>query len=314
MPLDHYVSQVHLKQFCNRDTRHLAVIRKRDLKTFPARTQDVCRIEDGSTNSYLTHDRAVEDFLKTIEPHYDEALNRIRAGHFDQDSVYVVAGFTAYVMSCSPTGMRLYAGHLRNMVEAETIALDRLGKLPPMPKSLGNSVKEAIESGKVLVTIDEKYPQAIGIAQIMERTALLGNLRWEVLSNRQHDNPFLSSDYPIAMEMTGDPRVLNKLVPLAPDLAIRMVPDISMDTSKVTLDFKDFRYRTRTPSVGEIRNINRLTVRCAEDLVFCSLASDWLMRFIAKNRSFRLEMLNDRFPTETGTLLLSRQRIVSMRE
>jgi hypothetical protein len=48
MPLDHYVSQVHLKQFCKPASRHLFAVRKGDMKAFCARTKDVCRIEDGS--------------------------------------------------------------------------------------------------------------------------------------------------------------------------------------------------------------------------------------------------------------------------
>jgi hypothetical protein len=310
MPLDHYVSQVHLKQFCNRDTRHLAVVRKRDLKSFPARTQDVCRIEDGSTNSYLVHNRAIEDFLKTVEPHYDEALDTIRAGKPDHDSVYVIAGFTAYVMSCSPTGMRLYASPLRNIVESEAISLDRLGELPPLPAVLGGSVKEAIETGKVRVEVDEKYSQALGIAQILERTALFGNARWEILRVRNDDSLFLSSDYPIAMEFTSKPHVVNRLIPLAPDLAIRMVPDTGPRTSEATLDFADFRYCVRSPSAGESRNINRTIVRCAEDLVFSSRAADWLVRFVSKNRRFQLDILNDSIQMESGTLFRGRQLVV----
>jgi hypothetical protein len=69
MPLDHYVSQVHLKNFYSPALGDLMnAMRKPDLKAFPCRAQDVCRIEDGSTNAYLRSDRAIEEFLKNIEP------------------------------------------------------------------------------------------------------------------------------------------------------------------------------------------------------------------------------------------------------
>jgi hypothetical protein len=52
MPLDHYVSQVRLKQFNSPALDGLMhAIRKTDLKRFPARSRDVCRIEDGGTNA-----------------------------------------------------------------------------------------------------------------------------------------------------------------------------------------------------------------------------------------------------------------------
>jgi hypothetical protein len=310
MPLDHYVSQVHLKQFRNPETRLLSVVRKSNLKSFPTRTQDVCKIEDGSTNSYLIHDRAVEEFLTSIEPYYDGALEQFRSGKPSKDAVYVMGGFAAYVASCSPTGMRLQASPLRHMVESEAILLERIGKLGPPPPQLGASVFDALTSGKLKVTVDEKYPQAIGILNILQSTATLGNFRWEILKNRHTGSPFLTSDYPIAMEMTRDVRVLNRIVPLAPDIAIRIVPSLDLDLGSATFDFKTFRYRVVNVSEGQVQHVNRLIVRCAEDFVFCSQDCDWHKKLTERNRHFGLEMLNDRFPIERGVLLLARQRIV----
>ena len=63
MPLDHYVSQVHLKKFYSPALgNRMYAIRKSDLKVFTPRSEDVCRIMDGSTNAYLREDRAIEGF------------------------------------------------------------------------------------------------------------------------------------------------------------------------------------------------------------------------------------------------------------
>src|ERR1035441_5241978 len=68
MPLDHYVSQVHLKQFFSLALgSRLYATKKSDLKSFQCHSKDVCRIEDGSTNAYLINDRAIEEFLRGIE-------------------------------------------------------------------------------------------------------------------------------------------------------------------------------------------------------------------------------------------------------
>ena len=108
MPLDHYVSQVHLRQFYSPALGHrLYAIRKTDLRTFTSRSEDVCRIPEGSTNAYLRDPRAVEEFLKTIEPKYNAALDKLRTGAVDQECVYTIAGFVAYVVTCSPAGVRL---------------------------------------------------------------------------------------------------------------------------------------------------------------------------------------------------------------
>jgi hypothetical protein len=72
MALDHYVSQVYLKNFYSPALDGLMyALRKSDLKRFPTKSQDVCRIEEGSTNAYLTKDRAIEEFLKEVEPRYN---------------------------------------------------------------------------------------------------------------------------------------------------------------------------------------------------------------------------------------------------
>jgi hypothetical protein len=54
MALDHYVSQVHLKNFYSPALNGMMyAIRKSDLKRFQTRSKNVCRIEEGSTNAYL---------------------------------------------------------------------------------------------------------------------------------------------------------------------------------------------------------------------------------------------------------------------
>ena len=50
MALDHYVSQVHLKQFFSPALgSRLYATKKSDLKSFQCHSKDVCRIEEGST-------------------------------------------------------------------------------------------------------------------------------------------------------------------------------------------------------------------------------------------------------------------------
>ena len=84
MALDHFVSQVHLKNFYSPKLGSLMyAIRKSDLKLFTPNERSVCRIENDSTNSYLREDRAVEEFLKRIEPRYNVALEKLLADKID---------------------------------------------------------------------------------------------------------------------------------------------------------------------------------------------------------------------------------------
>src|SRR6266480_1785572 len=135
MALDHYVSQVHLRNFYSPALgSRMYAIRKSDLKSFECRSRDVCRIEDGSTNSYLIHDRAIEDFLRDVEPKYNASVAKLRTGKIDQECIYVVAGFVSFITSCTPAAMRIHSEPLKRLVETEAAVLDRNGMLPKAPE------------------------------------------------------------------------------------------------------------------------------------------------------------------------------------
>ena len=313
MPLDHYVSQVHLKNFYSSTLGELMyATRKSDLKSFKCNSQSVCRIEDGSTNEYLINDRAVEDFLLGVEPKYNASVAKLRTNKVDDESIYALAGFVAYVASCSPAAVRIHAGPLKATVESEAAILDRQGVLGKSPPSLGGkSLSELLADGTVRVDVDPKYPQAMGIANILHHVSAFGNAQWEVLHNVDASSPFFTSDFPIAIEPTDDPRVLSKVVPLAPDLAVRITPRIEMSGAQPDLSFGKFSHRQRSPGRQEILGINRLLVRCAEDIVFYRDDHKWIEPFITKNRHYRIETIVRQIPHGTGFLNISSQQIVS---
>jgi Protein of unknown function (DUF4238) len=208
MPLDHYISQVHLRKFYSPALgKRMYAIRKADLKAFTSDSDSVCRIMDGSTNAYLREERAIEDFLKTIEPNYDNALDKLIAGEIDKQCIYTIASFVAYVITCSPAGMRILSGPLKSSVGTTAAMMEAQGSLPPSPAELGGvSLTELLRDGAIEVKINPKFPQAIGIESILELAASFGNLKWEILHNKFDDNPFFTSDFPAAIEKTDDPR------------------------------------------------------------------------------------------------------------
>jgi hypothetical protein len=312
MALDHYVSQVHLRRFYSPSLggKQMHVIRKSNGAEFPSKSASVCRIEEGNTNTYLTEVRGIEEFLKTIEPRYNEAVEKLARRELNAECVYVIAGFAAYVMSCSPTSMRIHSESLKAILENTAENLDALGVIPPPAPALGGeSLTGLLQSGAVKINVDTKYPQAMGIAAILALTARLGNGKWEIL---RCDGPgsFFTSDFPAAIERTRDVRVLNRIVPLTPDLAVRICPDISLDKGDCDLSFRHFGYRMRRINRTETRALNQLIVRCAEDLIFFRDKEPWVRSFVRKNSGFRVEAQTQTFEDEQRTLLLSRQRIV----
>jgi len=312
MPLDHFIPQVHLKRFysCALGDRMYA-IRKSDLRAFTPNAKVVCGINDGSTNAYLREHRAIEEFLKTIEPNYNAALEKLAAGKIDAECIYTIAGFVAFVITCPPAGMRIRSGPLKSIVETTAAILEEQGAFPSPPTELGGTtLAELLSSGAVNVTIDPKYPQAIGISSILQHAATFGNFKWEILHNGFDDCPFFTSDFPAAIENSEDPRILNRIVPLAPDLAVRIKPDLAVERAGADFSFANFGYRMCAVSRAEVVRLNRLIVRCAEETIFYRDDRHWVQPFIAKNWRYRIEPYTYELATPTGKVLISTQRVV----
>lgn len=286
-------------------------MRKSDLKTFTPNARVVCRINDGSTNAYLQNNRVIEELLKTIEPRYDAALDMLFTRKISAECIYTIAGFIAYVFTCSPGGMRICSEPLKKEVEIQASILDAHNALPPPPPVLaGTSLIELLQRGDVEIVIDPKFPQAIGISGMLELTARFGNCKWEILQNKFDDSPFFTSDFPVAIEVTDDPRTLNRIIPLAPNLALRIIPDRMFDTRRADFTFANFTSHSRKVNRQEVMKINRLIVRCAEETVFYRDDHPWVQPFIAKNRYYRIEASTREITTPSGKLAFSAQTVV----
>jgi Protein of unknown function (DUF4238) len=314
MALDHYVSQVHLKHFYSPALGgRMFAVRKSNGNAFTPDAESVCRIEEGSTNAYLTHDRAIEDFLKGVEPQYNAAIKKLLAGEIDPECIAVIAGFAAYVMTCSPAAMRIQTAPLKAALERSARAMDAANVLPPPPAALGGAnLTELLQSGKLDFTVDPKYPQAIGIANVQKMTLMLGNSAWEILRNPFDDCPFFTSDFPAAIEESDNPHALSRIIPLTPNLAIRIRRDISLKRDLDDPPLRRFRHRVRRIGREELGAVNRLLVQCAEDLVFYRDDHPWVKPFIKKNACYRVETEIQTPPDSRGAPR-ARLRIVARR-
>ena len=111
--------------------------------------------------------------------------------------------------------------------------------------------------------------------------------------------------------MSDDSRIVNRIVPLAPDLAIRIRPDLTIERGRDDLTFENFVYHIRNIDHVELSKINRLIVQCVEETVFYRDDRPWVQPFVAKNRHYRIEPISQRVPTPDGSYLISTQRIVA---
>lgn len=290
-------------------------IRKSDLKLFTPHARSVCRIEEGNTNSYLREDRIIEEFLKRIEPRYNSAIKKLISDRIDPECIFVIAGFIAYVSTCSLAGMRILAESLKPVVEDVASIIDSRGSLlPPPPQLGGKSLTELLQNDTLRIRINPKYPQAIGIQSILFFTASYGNFDWDILINSFEDSPFFTSDFPIAIERGTNPDILNRIVPLAPSLAIRIRPNLSYKRERADFSCSHFRRTIRKLDRSKVMNINRLIVRCAETTVFFRDNYDWVSSFVKKNSGYHVETKSERIPYRKGNTIRTTQEITKTTE
>lgn len=287
-------------------------MRKADLATYSCDSRSQCRIEDGSTNSYLQEPRVIEEFLKDVEPRYNTALEQLRAGKPDVASIFAIAGFAAYVDGCSPAGMRIQSVPMRSSLEIAAELLERDGQIPPSPPELGGEpLSKLLRSGRAQFTIDPKYPQSIGIQTIVRRLSIWGNSRWDIIINEDRDSPFFTSDYPIGIEPGEQPGVVNRIVPLAPNLALRIKPDLG-ERGIVDLEFRNLRARRVMATKQQIVAINTAIVKVAETTVYSSVDRPWIRGFVQKYADFHVEPKTMKLPygvsyMSVATMVVSRR-------
>jgi hypothetical protein len=126
--------------------------------------------------------------------------------------------------------MRIHSGPLKGTLEATAKVLDAQGKIPLAPAALGGkSISELLADSAIKFDIDPKFPQALGVTTLLGRLSIFGNSKWDILLNDHPTSTFFTSDYPIAIESDPDPRILRRIVPLAPDIAVRIIPDLKLE-------------------------------------------------------------------------------------
>jgi hypothetical protein len=101
---------------------------------------------------------------------------------------------------------------------------------------------------------------------------------------------------------------------LAPNIAVRIKPDIGLSGTKPDITFAKFSARSRHIKRAEVIEINRLLVRCAEDLIFFRDDRKWVEGFVSRNRRYRIEPVTHKLPRGTGHLLVSTHRILPQAE
>jgi hypothetical protein len=91
-------------------------------------------------------------------------------------------------------------------------------------------------------------------------------------------------------------------------------PDIRLSGTKPDVTVAKFNATSSHLKRAGVLAINRLLVRCGEELIFFRDDREWVEGFVSKNRRYRIEPVSHKLPHGTGHLLVSTHRIFEQPE
>jgi hypothetical protein len=104
---------------------------------------------------------------------------------------------------------------------------------------------------------------------------------------------------------------MNRIVPLSPDLAVRLAPGITaLRRGRGTSARGERRHRT----VGghEVVEVNRTIVRCVEEIVFFRDDAPWVPAVVEHNGAYRVVADARRIPKGRGYLLVTSMMVAKV--
>ena len=296
MRKDHYVARTYLKHFADEKLGGmLHAYRKSDGAEFRCRPKDVCHEWDGDLNAaYLVHPQLLGDFRKIFEPHWNAAMGALKSCSITASDKFILSAGLANFVAATPAfrrcGVEMHNRFTEGNLRFAKKMKEKHGGLPNLPID----AIELLEKGEIRLDTDPDYIKAMTTRQLLEQAWAIYNQDWFVIQNHS-SHLFLTSDNPAAVLESGDIRKpMTHVLPVTPKLSV------SVTCTNLKLKPFDAARDLGTPPLGEIRYgrvdaagakmINKLIVRCAEDVVFSSEASSGVAALVKKYARHRVVM------------------------
>lgn len=298
MARDHFIAKTYLKHFGDASRGHqLRAYRKSVHQDFPCFPADVCHEWDGDLNPAFLQNRPgmLGDFRAIFEPHWDHALAGMAARDISRGDKFAASGLYANLMTSTPGWRRLMTTILDHR-HVSTLrfkhAMNR--KHGIVNEELAEGV-ELLDQGKIRLETDPAYTKARLTRRMLHIAWLAYNQDWQILHN-DTACPFVTSDNPVALlNIRGVPPC--RFLTMTPKLCLRIAFKNSGFKPLDDHDEPGIAFAQR-PN-GVIRHtavhtryakmINKLVVRCAEDLVFSSQINSGIAKVVRRNAKFRME-------------------------
>jgi hypothetical protein len=214
---------------------------------------------------------------------------------------YLIAGYWAYLSTCTPTWQRV-ATEIQQAELDETYLERFVAYAEAHPEEYPRAAEylPLVKEGSLKAEIDGNYPKAVVTAQLLEHQRCLYHQEWNVVWNNT-DELFLTSDNPSCFDYEyGGPMYPARYLPLTPRLSL-WTP-IEPDKPKIGSDASPARRSFgREATVKFVRDMRRLILQSAENIVLSSEARPYISACVEKYKNWRVrrgEVI--RIPTADG--------------
>lgn len=281
---DHYVAQTYLRHFAG-PSGMLRAYRKSNGATFPCRPRDICHEPGGDIiPDFLSEPGYLGDYRAGFEPLWNSGVAALEARSLDMRDKLHIAGYWAQLLVCTPTWTRVAVEISNHNVINTVSAYNTISAERGEPDEKLSAAIEDVEHGEITVQTEADFVRAEIARSVLKFAWSLYNADWDVYEN-DTGTEYLTSDNPASFEDQGDTwgppgRVpFVRYLPVTPRLCLTC--DLTRNPGSFMHTEQDF---TKEPTgtiqggfvdLETVQRINTCTAKCAEDLVFGSVESDY---------------------------------------
>lgn len=301
MPQDHYVAQTFLKHFGDAEGRLHAYSKSKGGEYFSPWPKDVCKEWDGDLNPAIEGmPEMLGEYRKLFEPKWKPAVEELNKCNADRSIRLLVALCFANMVTCVPAWRRVAGEQWQNMKSAELrfknlINLERGVKDDGLEKGVA-----ALEAGKIKLVADPDSIKAKMTGNLMGFASLVYHSNFVFFENKT-DIPFITADNPVALQLADKPgNPMTRFMPITPKLGLLMkldawdkkrdgFPKEPKEIEKLLGEEPGGKVSGYNPPPAQVRALNCLMVKCAEDQVYSCRKDDGIQAIVAKYENYRIE-------------------------